>query len=65
MFVCSELYNFVMLIIEWHSPVKRAVLWFSGSQESIDDMTGKIEHAFVEHPKLSSSHIVMRAAEAL
>lgn len=28
-------------------------------------MTGEIEHAFVERPKLSSSRIVLHAAEAL
>lgn len=44
---------------------KRAVLWFSGSEEPIDDKTGEIEHAFVERPKLSSSRIVLHAAEAL
>lgn len=54
-----------MLIIKGHFPVKIAVLRLSGSQESIDDMTGKAEHAFVEHPKLSSSRIVLHAAEAL
>lgn len=45
--------------------VKRAVSWFSCSLESIDDTTGEIEHAFVQHPKLSSSRIVLHAAEAL
>ncbi len=44
---------------------KIAVLWFSGSEEPIDDMTGELEHAFVKHPKLSSSRIVLHAAEAL